>query len=431
MNIKYLTFALILFSLGTNAQDKLSLDVASARRYAIEHNRMLVSSNYAIDKSQYALREAIANGLPQVNAVMDYSNALGAVMSIRFSEMLPPTEIPIKPQSNLNISVGQLVFSGNYIVGIQTAQLARDLTRLSYRKTEYEVLTQVTESYYLVLLSKQMLDILKLNQTNLDALFQKMTAMESVGMIEKTDVDQLSVQVNALKNAVSSAQRQLELATNMLRFQLGTAPETVIELTESLQDIIVKTNLESSSKQGFTPDQNIDFKILSQQELITKKMVDMKRANSLPTMTAFYRHTVKFLEPDFDMSPDNIVGFQVNIPIFSSGVRLAQVQQAKIDLKNIHNNKELVTDQLIIQEKQLRFNYNNALEAYLNQKNNVEVSRRVYNSLKLKYEQGMMSGLDLINADNNYLKAETDYITSMMQLLQAGVQLEKLYGTIK
>jgi outer membrane protein TolC len=91
----------------------------------------------------------------------------------------------------------------------------------------------------------------------------------------------------------------------------------------------------------------------------------------------------------------------------------------------------MLSDQLKIQEKQLRYNYNSAMETYNNQKENVNVSRRVYSSLQLKYEQGVISGLDLITADNNYVKAETDYISSMMQLLQSSVQLQKLYGNLQ
>ena len=96
----------------------------------------------------------------------------------------------------------------------------------------------------------------------------------------------------------------------------------------------------------------------------------------------------------------------------------------------IQNNKEILRDQLKIQEKQLLFNLATALDTYGNQKTNVDVSRRVYTSLKLKYEQGLISGLDLINADNNYLKAESEYINAMMQVLNSRLQLEKLYGNI-
>ncbi|MDZ4203183.1 MAG: TolC family protein [Bacteroidales bacterium] len=413
------------------AQQKLTLDLNGARKYALEHNKMLLNSDYAVDKAQQALREAIANGLPQFNATLDYSNALGAVISIRFIENMPPSEIPIKPQSNFNFNVGQLIFSGNYIVGVQTAKLARDLRQIGREKSELDVLTQATDGYYLVLVSKQLLEILRQNVANLQSLYNKTVVLERVGIIEKTNLDQLSVQVNALKNAVNASERQLELATNMLRLQLGVSAETEIELTEKLDDMLAAANYETSLVKSFSVQQNIDLRLLSQQEFIGAKMVDMRRASALPTLSAYYRHTYKLLKPDFDMSPANVVGLQMSIPLFSSGVRMAQVKQAAIDLKTIQNNKELLSDQLKIQEKQLRFNYNNAQESFINQKNNIEVSRRVYESLKFKYEQGLISGLDLIAADNNYLRAETDYISAIMQLLSSNLQLNKLYGNLQ
>jgi outer membrane protein len=433
--MKYHKFILLLLSLtcGTFliAQQTLTLDLQSAREYALEHNKAMKSAGYSITKAEYAVREAIANGLPQVNASADYSNALGAVISIRFAEGAPPTEIDIKPQSNFYLNVGQLVFSGNYIVGVQTARLYRDLSQLNHEKTELEVIAQVTDAYYLALISEQLKDLLKQNLENLRDLYEKTSLLEYVGIIEKTDLDQLWIQVNTLQNAVSSSKRQFELAVNLLRLQLGTSVDTEIILTETLDQLMEDAGLENLILQQFHAEQNIDYRMMLQQEIISEKMIDMRRANALPTLSAFYRYTYKLLKPDFDMPPANMVGLQLNIPIFSSGVRHYQTRQAIVDLKTTRNNMEMLNDQLLIQEKQLRFNFNNALETYENQKSNVDVSRRVYESLKLRYEQGMISGLDLITADNNYLRAETDYISAKMQVLTSRLQLEKLYGEIQ
>lgn len=414
-----------------SAQQSLTLDLAGARKYALEHNKAMRNAGYAITKAEYALREAIAHGLPQVNASADYSNALGAVISIRFAEGMPPTEIDIKPQSNFYLNVGQLLFSGNYIVGVQTARLYKDLSHLGMQKTELEVISQVTDAYYLTLISEQLKELLEQNLVNLRNLYNKTSVLEHAGIIEKTDLDQLWVQVNTLQNAVSSAGRQVELATNLLRLQLGATVDTEIVLTDSLDDLMNDAEFENFMLRQFNAGQNIDYRIMQQQEIIGEKMVDLRRANALPTLSAFYRYTYKILKPDFDMTPANMVGLQLNIPIFSSGVRHYQTRQAMVDLKTTQNNLEFLNDQLKIQEKQLRFNFNNALETYNNQKNNVEVSRRVYQNLKLKYEQGLISGIDLISADNNYLRAETDYISAMMQVLNSRLQLEKLYGEIK
>lgn len=431
IRLSIIIFVISLFPFISHGQNKLTLDLEGAKKQALEYNKSLMNAGFAVEKSELALREAIANGLPQVNASADYSNSLGASISIRFNPEMPATEIPIKPQSNIYLNVGQLLFSGNYIVGVQTAQLAKRLSEQSLKRTEIEVLSQVTDGYYLVLVSGRLLEIMEMNATNLQSLYEKMSAMEQVGVIEKTDVDQLFVQVNTMQNAVRSSKRQLELATNMLRLQLGVAVDTEIELSENLDSMLDLASFEATLMRSFDLNGNIDYQLMQQQLLISEKMVDMQKANYLPTLSAFYRYTYQILKPDFDMTPANMLGLQLNIPVFSSGVRNAQVKQASVDLKTMQNNQSLLSDQLMIQEKQLRFNYTNALETWQNQKNNVEVSRQVYQSLKHKYEQGMISGLDLVNADNNYLRAETDYISSVMQVLSAKVQLEKLYGTIQ
>lgn len=431
MRTKLLTLLILLCSAGMiQAQQTLTLDLDGARKQAMEYNKTILNSNLARDKAELALRETIANGLPQLNAAVDYSNALGAKMSIRFAENMPASEIEIKPQSNFNLSATQLIFSGNYIVGIQTARLYRDMANMSIEKTELEVMAQVTESYQLVLLSDELLKLLRQNLINLQDLYTKTAALESVGIIEKNDLDQLFVQVNTMQNAVKSSERQMEMATNLLRLQLGVSAETELELFSPISQMLDNALAASSMGSSFRIEDHIDFRLMNQQEIVSRKMIDMQRANALPTLSGYYRYTYKLLKPDFDMTPANMVGLQMNIPLFSSGVRNAQVKQSRIDLETTQNNKSLLSDQLRIQEKQLLYNYNSNLETYINQKTNVEVSRRVYSSLKLKYEQGLISGLDLITADNNYLRSETDYISAIMQLLQARVQLQKLYGQL-
>ncbi len=427
-----LLLMLLFFSAGLlHAQQKLTLDLEGAVKYALQYNKTMKNSGMAVDQAGEKLKEAIANGLPQLNAAVDYSNALGAKIKIRFNPDMPVSEIPIKPTSNFNLNVGQLLFSGSYLVGIQSAKLFKSLTEKSLEKTELEIISQVTEGYHLVLVSQELLKIMEQNRVNLQEVYRKTEPLVRVGMIEKTDLDQLSVQVTSLQNAVNASERQLELATNMLRLQLGVPAETEIELTETLAQMLEEPAFEAPLLQSFTLEQNVDYQLMNYQEKMSAKMVDLQKTHSLPTLSGFYSFTHKLLKPDFDMSPANIVGLKMNIPVFSSGLRNAQLRQAQIDLETARNNKALLADQLHIQEKQLRFNLTNALENYTNQKNNVEVSRRVYASLNLKYTQGLISSLDLITADNNYLRAETDYISSVLQVLQARTELEKIYGSLK
>ncbi len=412
------------------AQEKLSLDLDAAKEYALNFNKTLKNSSLSVIQSQERLKEAISAGLPQVNATTDYSNALGAEISIQFDENAPPSKIPIRPTSNFNLQVGQLIFNGSYIVGIQTAKLFEKLSETNKEKTEEDVVSQVVENYYLVLLSEESLQILKTNMENLQTIYEKTKPMVDVGMIEKVELDQLLVQVNSLNTTLKSAERNYEMAKNMLRLQLGAEPETEIELTDKLEEIMERKDIDASIAGSFDIDNNIDYRLMNMQEKMNEKQVDLQKASYLPTISGYYSFTYKILKPAFDMSPANMVGLQMSIPVFSSGERRSKVRQAKIDLETTKNNKELLEDQLSMQFNQLRFNLISAKESFENQKENVKVSREVYKSLKTKYDQGMISSLDLITADNNYLTAESNYLSAMLEVLRAQNSLNKLKGEI-
>ena len=150
----------------------------------------------------------------------------------------------------------------------------------------------------------------------------------------------------------------------------------------------------------------------------------------MPTLAAFYSYTEKLLKPKFDMTPKNVVGLNLSIPIFSSGMKKSKVAQAKINLHMAETTSQLVNQQLTIQEKQLRYNLNNLLEQYQNQKMNVDIAKEVFDKMNLKFQQGIVSSLELTSANNNYLSAESSYVDILFQLLDAELALRKLNGNL-
>jgi outer membrane protein TolC len=124
------------------------------------------------------------------------------------------------------------------------------------------------------------------------------------------------------------------------------------------------------------------------------------------------------------------LGLQLSIPIFASGQRYAKISRAQFNLDKARITKDIVTDQLMMQEKQLRYNLVNANSQYRSQKDNVEVSKRVYASMENKYKQGMASSLDLTQANSMYLTAENNYISALLNLLQTKLALDKLLNNM-
>jgi outer membrane protein len=427
------TFILLLASLvfaRINGQEKLSLSLEEARKHAIEYNKTVKNADLAIDESRKKINEVLSAGLPQADVAIDYSNFLGAEMEFSFQEGLPPQKIPFNPTSNLNLTVSQLIFNGGYIVGLQSARLYKELTETSYLKTEQDIKEQVTKSYYNALVSEMTIGILLKNLDNTKEIFEKTKTMVSVGMAEKLDVDQFEVQLASLENALKSAGRQKELSYNLLRFQLGIAVDTPVELTDSLNGLLQEFRFGLLTENDFSLQDNIDYRLMLTQEKLSEKQVSLNKMNYLPTLTGFYRYTNKILKPRFDLSPQNVVGLNLSIPILSSGMRNAQLSQARIQYETTLNNKELLTDQLLLQVKQSRFNLATAMEQYENRKRNVDVAYSIYENYRLKFEQGVVSSLDLTISNNNYLQAESDYLMAIISLFDAQLTLQKLMNSL-
>ena len=411
-----------------HAQETLVLSLDSAVSYAIRHNKSLVNSRYNIDKSSQQIKEAISQGLPQIEASIDYTNYLGAEATLQFSTSAPATIIEFNPTSNFKASASQLIFNGNYIVGVQLSKLAKTISEQSYMKDELEVKEQTFQSFYAILASEKILNTLRENLNNAEKLYEQTLNLANAGIIEMTEAKKLSVMVTSINNAVKSSERQVEMAYNLLRLNLGLTANQQLKLASSLDEIAETVHL--ISVDPFKLENNLDYKLVTMQGDISKKSIEMAKANFLPSLVAYYSHTEKIKKPVFDMTPKDVLGVTLSMPILSGGMRKSQLNQAKIDFDISNNTRDILADQLSLQEKQLKYNYENLLEQYFSQKSNVQVAKEVLDQVNRKFQHGVASSLDLTSANNDYLSAETDLTGTLLQLLNAKLALSKLNNNL-
>lgn len=433
--IKRFEVIMIIAALGSwiiplKAGDTITLSLNDAMDYAILHNKTLVNARYNIDKTKQKNWEITASGLPQVSSAIDYTNYLGAEISFSLSESAPAATIPFNPTSNFKVNVSQLVFNGSYFVGLQLAKLSLEASQLNYQKSETDVKEQVTRAYYLVLVAERTLNILAANISNAQNIYQKTFNLYKTGIIEKSEADKLSVMVATIENSQKAAERQLEMAYNLLRLNLGLEAAQPLILSDRLDDISDRVRFQSAVDGSFDINNNFDYKLMLSQERLLTKQVSFEKANYLPTIAGFYSHTEKILKPKFDMTPKNVIGLSATIPIFSSGLKKAKVSQAKTNQLIISNTRELLDQQISLQEKQARFNLNNLMEQYETQKKNMEIAKEVFENMSLKYEQGIVSSLELTSANSNYMSAEAGFTNVLFQLLDAELALRKINGKL-
>lgn len=461
----------------------LVLDLQGAVDYALQNNKNLMNARQELVKSDKGVWEAISQGLPQVDAMLDYMTYFNYEMEFQFGPdedfsfsqeqlneasaqtlstfsgipeaginpvtpqdiynhnagsyydgvlqgMMPPSTILMQDQMTAKIQVGQLIFSGQYFVGIQTAKLARMISQQALESSEADTKEAVVNAYYLALISESSLAMVERNLDNLRSMLEQTRKMYEAGMAEEIDVDQFSVNVNQLENTRRSMERNVKMNYNMLRFTLGLPADTEITLTDDLDDLFREEEVTDVLLKEFNKSGNINYQILNSQADISKKMWDLEKWNYGPTLSGYYNYNFKLKTTGFDMTPEHLAGFSFNLPLFSSGMRSAKMSQARIDYEIAERHAEILGDQLELQNSQLKYDLQSSLDNYYTQKENVEVAERVLESYRMKYGQGMASSLEVSQANGSYLEAESAFLSAMFEVMNAKIQLQKLMNNL-
>ena len=445
MKSKFLNAVLILYLFfaggiifAQDSQKELSLTLKEAQEYAVQHNKMAGSARLDLEASKMAVWETVASGLPQVSSSLSFTDNIKQMVFllpdfIGGTDKKTPITMGSKFNAPLGLQAAMPLFNASWYVGVETVKLANKLAETNVKSTELDVREAVSSAYYLILISEESLKILDGNLANLQETLKSTRAMYNVGMAESTDVDQMLSNVTMVENSRSSLERTVELNYNLLRFQLGVPAGTRIELKETIEDITSQLNVKTLLSQEFNYSNNLNYQLIEGQEKMSALNLKSQKALVLPTLNGVIstnRTGMGDKLSEMEWYNNSLYMFQLSVPIFASGQRYAKIQKARINLEKATTTKEIVADQLSIQEKQLRYNLVNANLQYKSQRDNVEVSKRVYASVENKYNQGMASSLELTQANSLFLQAENNYVSALMNLLQTKLALDKLLNNM-
>lgn len=438
-----------------NKQVTTSLSLKQAQEYALKNNTGMKNAQLDIEIAKKKIWETKAIGLPQVSASGTYTHlfkipevSFGGSSLISdqrkgttvaavptgfendsiFQNYFPgdPIKLGVKDNATINLNVSQLIFSGEYIVGLQATKVFLQISQNSMQSASIDLNESVANTYYLVLLMEQNKVILSKSFANITKTLSDMKEMNKQGFIENTDIDQLELTLNTLENGIRTIDNQIAASYDLLKFQIGLPYENSLVLTDNLDKVINDSDITSVLAKQFQVKNQINYKIMENQE--DAGLLNLKRQKSayLPTLAAFYKHTENAKKSDFDFTMKDMAGLSLNVPIFSSGQRNVMVQQRVLELEKIRNAKTNVAKGLELDFVNSRNSFNSAYDQFVNEKRNIELTSRIYDKTLIKYKEGLSSSMDLTNAQNQYLTAQKNYFTALYTLLVSKNKLEKL-----
>ena len=395
-----------------------------AMSYALEHNWDLQNSSLAVRQAEADRWGAIATMLPQVNGTLDYSNYMGYEMEFGETGLA----IAMPPYGSIGVNASMSV-SGAQIISTLIGKLSIEMADVSHRQSQQEVAEQVRLLYFSALVSTQTVELLRRNLGTVRKLHELSQKSVDAGVAEQVDADQILVQVATLESSINEAERGLEMIYNSMRLQMNVGFDKEIVLTQTLDELMDVEHSLDLLYDDFILENNFSYQLALQSTELYKKQKNLAGWAYGPTLSAFYQYTGRKYFSDemtMNMTPPNMVGLTLSIPIFSSGRNFTSFQKAKLEYQKQLNTLESTEMALNIQHRQLKYNLSSAYERYLTQKKNVEVSQSVFDNISKKYEFGYSSSLDVTNSATTLISAQSTYVQAALDYVTAQIELEKL-----
>ncbi|NDG45558.1 MAG: TolC family protein [Flavobacteriia bacterium] len=434
----FLLLCIISIARAQERPERISLDQAVT--FGQENNRQILNASREVQRAYKERWSTIAIGLPQISANADYQNFLELPTSLIPAQFFGGKEGEFAevqfgtPQTmTAGVTLRQLIFDGSYFVGLEASTVYLDISKNILEKTALEIKKNIVSTYSSVLLIEENILFLEQNKKTLEANLNEVTDLFRNGFEEEESVEQLRLTLATVANQLRYAKNTKKVTLNMLKLLMGFPTEEPLELSDTLDTLTTEGLFEQEYHSDFSIENNIDLKIAQTNLRSENLLFKYEKSKNMPRLAGFINgnytgnsQTFSFTEADQKWFGAALVGLNLQVPIFSSYLKRAQSQKAKIAIEQAETELEETQERINIEVDAAINEYNLAVETYFTNKENLALASRIEEKNQAKYFEGMASAFDLRQAQLQLYSAQNNYITSIQQVIQKKLTLEIL-----
>lgn len=457
--MRYVKLFIALLGLaGTaQAQQRYELTVQEAVELAYKNVIELKNAQADLRIQEAKNKEIFGQALPQVtaNAGAQYYVKLpqllfpqsdeGVYEVLRRENLIPatskappPTLIPFSFQQPWNVTTGatlqQLLFQPDVFVGLQARQTALDLYSSVVDQTKEKIKDSAYKRYYAILIAEKQLYFLNEGVKRLEKLYNDDSVMYNAGFAERLDLERVQVQLNNLRTTQNVVESAINLSYAALKFALGLSQQDTVVLRETLTAETIKQDLLDET---FKYEDRAEIRTLGFSKRLQELDVKRNRLGYLPTVSLAGNYTINGMGKKFFTSDETIwfkssyVGMNVNLPIFDGFQRKYKTKQAQLNLEKAENNIANVKQGIDFEQVVTKESLKSALLNLDIQERNLALAEKVYNTTKLKFEQGLGSSFEVLQADTDYQTSQSNYFNALYNAVTARISYQYALGKLQ
>jgi len=403
---------------------------------AMKNNYNIQSSQLDEAKTNAKIDEVRSNLLPSVNVTGDYKRYFKIPGQVVPASAFGGPEgtystLAFGLPYNLSTSaqVTQALFNPSVKYALKAADLNRDLTALTTVRTKEDIAYNVTDAYYNLITIVQQMAFLDSNLISTDKLYKVTDLLYQNQLAQRVDKDRILINKTATETQLKTLSNSYTQLVNLLKFYTGIPQSDSLRIAIEVKNVLLPSQ---SEKQDI---RRTDITVLERQKDLNLLQDKNLKSGYLPTVNAYGVANLTYFGKGgensvFKQVPGYWAGLQLNWNVFDGLARKAQRTQNRIDHEKISVQLKQLQQSIEMEEINARNKF--AVEQQnINSKNKqVALATRVYKQIQLQFKEGIVSLSDVIQSEQTLLDTQRDYLTSLVQLLQAELEWKKATGSL-
>lgn len=452
--------------------DSLELSLEQALAIAIESSEEIRLARSQVDLAGAQIANARAAALPSINGSAGYTRTLASPFDtggggftlpdslrfepdpdasveerLRYLEQRTPlaglgalgslfSDLPFGQENayTFGVSGSQLLYAGGRVsAAMNIAHNVENVALYNLREEIADIELNVRSAYYQALYTRQLVEISNEALERAQRFLEEEQLRLKAGRASDLEVMRAEVELENLRPQLVQARNAAEVAILNLK-RLANIPLD--------QPVILSTPLappppEETADVRLAPEvvlaQRAALQTAEEQVDIRKQQVRIARASYMPTIS-FTTSYGKLIYPSTLFSfnenwrTDWNFGFNVQIPIFDGLRRSAQVQEARVQLRQAELQQSQLKEAIQLQYEQALGEKQRALAQIGASQRTVEQAQRVYELTEMRYEKGLATQLDVFSAQLSLNQARTNLVRALTDYYVADAGLDRALG---
>lgn len=431
---QFLFMLSIIWALAATAQSDFTL--AQSIEYTLKHHISLsvYENNLAIAKEKTI--QAVSGYLPLISGSATWLNNLQLQTTVLPAGILGPhpTDIKFGTKYNANaiIDVNQTIYDQSKITGIKASRSFVQTNKLQQEQNNEVLMYNTATAYFQVLVLGEQLKILRANKYKYEEMLKVLQYQYEKGTILEKDVDRIKVNLNATNYQIEDANTKYKLAINTLKNAMGMPLEQILSVSDSINYELFITG---STNDSLDLDALTEVKLHELSVEIQKFNLKTRQGAILPTVNAvgrFGRQALNnnFLDAFSGWNGFSYIGVSLNMSLFTGFKRKSMITEEKLKLKNEELNVEINKKNLKLRFDNSKTSVGTAYSSYKINKDNMELAQKLLSVTDYQYLRGVANLTDYLNDDAAYKAAQSNYISSLYNLMISQLDYQKSKGSL-